>query len=147
MTDLKPCPFCGGSARQTGSSRVDGFLTAIIECGLFCGANVSKSAFYDRKQHTPEQMTAFTISLYLEVSKAWNTRADIVEKPDDKDGELERAYAKIGKLSDENDSLKKNERLRNDWLYKAKSDAGYNQNISFDEVWKYALFALRAGRS
>ncbi len=44
------------------------------------------------------------------------------------------------------ESLQDDARNRNSWLWKAKKDAGYDQNISFDVVWSEALAALKAAR-
>lgn len=49
MTDLKPCPFCGGEA--------DYFVPTFIQCNK-CGA---RSGYYDT---------------YAAATAAWNTRAD-----------------------------------------------------------------------
>lgn len=38
--------------------------------------------------------------------------------------------------------LKDSESRRNSWLYRAKIDAGYDDNVSFDVVWAEALAAL-----
>ena len=35
--------------------------------------------------------------------------------------------------------LESSQRSRNEWLYKAKEEAGYNQNVSFDVVWAETL--------
>lgn len=74
MTDLKPCPFCGGEAdgnfiNSTGANR-----------GRVCCKNDKCGAY----------------SLQWTVAQ-WNTRADIVEKPDDKEvreavEEIDNAY-------------------------------------------------------
>jgi len=45
----------------------------------------------------------------------------------------------IGELIRERDWLKDSERKREEWLRKAKQEAGYHNNISFDIVWEETL--------
>jgi len=47
----------------------------------------------------------------------------------------------IGRLTRENEYLQDSQRRRNDWLRKAKKDAGYPDSVSFDIVWAAALKA------
>lgn len=76
MPELKPCP-CGKPAGYVGgSSRLDGLLTASIECSKFCGFRVEKSELYKRKDHTPAEMTGFTLLLRHKAIKAWNSHSD-----------------------------------------------------------------------
>jgi len=49
----------------------------------------------------------------------------------------------IGRLTRENEFLEDSQRRRNDWLRKAKKDAGYPDSISFDVVWEHALKCLK----
>lgn len=46
---------------------------------------------------------------------------------------------KIGELIIKCERLEDSERRREDWLYKAKQQAGANQNVSFDDVWNEVL--------
>lgn len=52
---------------------------------------------------------------------------------------LDEADRKRGQLERELDYLKDSERKRNSWLAKAKEQAGYSQNTSFDVVWAETL--------
>ncbi|MCX5884340.1 MAG: hypothetical protein NT096_00245 [Proteobacteria bacterium] len=45
----------------------------------------------------------------------------------------------IGGIFQGIDSSCQSERRRQDWLYKAKKDAGYDPRISFDTVWAETL--------
>lgn len=49
----------------------------------------------------------------------------------------------IGRLYRENEYLKDAQIKRNEWLDKAKKEAGYSTNVSFDVVWEEALKALK----
>lgn len=52
----------------------------------------------------------------------------------------------VGKLQLKLDDLQDSQNRRNSWLDKAKREAGYHPNVSFDEVWAEALAALKATR-
>ena len=45
----------------------------------------------------------------------------------------------IGEQRREILDLRDSESRRNNWLWKAKKDAGYGQNVSFDIVWEETL--------
>lgn len=49
MTDLKPCPFCGGEAKLSGQYEIEGISAWAVYCGrspsdFFCGAQVTSIA-------------------------------------------------------------------------------------------------------
>ena len=50
--------------------------------------------------------------------------------------ERNRAYQKIAKQQFEIDDLKDTQSRRKDWLSRAKRERGYDDNVSFDHVWK-----------
>ncbi len=50
-----------------------------------------------------------------------------------------RQAKKIERLEKEVERLQESERRHREWIHKAKRDAGYNQTVSFDDVWKKAL--------
>jgi hypothetical protein len=60
----------------------------------------------------------------------------------DTQGALADAFIKMANLEKENERLRDECYKRQSWLDKAKSDAGYDRNVSFDVVWKDALQAL-----
>jgi|NOAtaT_6_FD_contig_41_3181682_length_414_multi_1_in_0_out_0_1 hypothetical protein len=40
--------------------------------------------------------------------------------------------------------LEENQRRRNEWLHKAKQEAGYSSSVSFDDVWAETLKKARS---
>ncbi len=54
---------------------------------------------------------------------------------------VKKQDALLGRLLRENEDLKDTNSRRSEWLRKAKSDAGFADSVSFDEVWKAALEA------
>ena len=77
MSNLKPCPFCGGEARITSEYDTDGFGTFHkVECRT-CGAS-SKQHFVSRDNDCPQY--------YQEVRDDWNMRELInIELPNTDD--------------------------------------------------------------
>lgn len=63
------------------------------------------------------------------------------------DEQIKQQDQLIGQLTRENEHLKESRRRRNEWLNKAKHDAGYSYGESFDGVWDDALKALKDSRS
>lgn len=55
---------------------------------------------------------------------------------------MRRGLEYIGKLIAENKDLRDAAQRREEWLRRAKSQAGYSNNVSFDVVWDAALAAL-----
>ena len=49
----------------------------------------------------------------------------------------------IGRLTREVEELRDRQMRSDEWIRKAKIDAGYSQSDSFDDVWKDALLALK----
>lgn len=76
MTELKPCPFCGGEARPQGTTECWGhgcYITSYyIVCGS-CGAKGRSFSEYDLPQ-SQCKLGAIT---------AWNTRASQKEVHND----------------------------------------------------------------
>lgn len=49
----------------------------------------------------------------------------------------------IGRLTRENEYLQESARRRAEWLREAKREAGYDDRVSFDDVWKEVLEKAR----
>ena len=64
MTELKPCPFCGGEVEETGGSCNFGkkIMTLNVKCRK-CGTSVALK-------------TAWNTNAYIEAVEAWNRRVD-----------------------------------------------------------------------
>ena len=64
MSELKPCPFCGGEVEETGGSCNFGkkIMTLNVKCRK-CGTSVALK-------------TAWNTNAYLEAIDTWNRRAD-----------------------------------------------------------------------
>jgi hypothetical protein len=60
--------------------------------------------------------------------------------------ELDEADRRAGAAERQNEYLQDSQSRRTQWLDKAKNDAGYHRNVSFDDVWREALTALKARR-
>lgn len=64
-TKLKPCPFCGGSARMASEHDMDGFgMFRYVECRQ-CHAR-SRPKYHGNGNDCPQ--------FYQEVRDAWNSR-------------------------------------------------------------------------
>lgn len=57
--------------------------------------------------------------------------------------DLDEADRRAGAAERENARLKESAIRRSEWLRKAKAEAGYDDTVSFGEVWAEALSALR----
>lgn len=64
MTELKPCPFCGGEVEETGGSCNFGkkIMTLNVKCRK-CGTSVALK-------------TAWNTNAYIEAVEAWNRMVD-----------------------------------------------------------------------
>lgn len=60
-----------------------------------------------------------------------------------KDEVIARQAKEIYELRDKVKELHDSLNKRDEWLRKAKGDAGYSYNVSFDTVWADALCALK----
>lgn len=57
--------------------------------------------------------------------------------------DLDEADLRAGKAERMLANERESAQARASWLIQAKADAGYNPNVSFDEVWTEALAALK----
>lgn len=76
MTELKPCPFCGGEAEFYPAACIEqGWYIATVQC-VSCAAQVCSKPGLDRAEQEANESAI----------KAWNTRAERTchaEYPDD----------------------------------------------------------------
>src|ERR1035437_8162419 len=67
----------------------------------------------------------------------------LLKKKETKTQKLKRVVVEqaltISKLTSERDDLKDTDDRRKEWLWKAKKEAGYNDSMSFDNVWREVL--------
>ena len=74
MSDLKPCPFCGGEAEHSVGKTGDGRPWHYVEC-IECGASGPTGAYADHN-----------IDVVRFRASQWNTRTTLAELTGGKDG-------------------------------------------------------------
>ncbi|WP_173050016.1 hypothetical protein [Bosea sp. ANAM02] len=61
--------------------------------------------------------------------------------------ERDEADRRAGASERQKAHLEEGERRANSWLMQAKEDAGYDNNVSFDQVWEETLAKARGARA
>lgn len=72
----------------------------------------------------------------------------IVAYTDDEVGQIMlHQDAKVGELTRKNERLQDSYEKRQDWLRKAKAEAGFDDSVSFDVVWEKVLKVYKSQTS
>jgi len=100
-----------------------------------------------RRAVQKDGFAAIDRSTFDELQAQWIRRALGEEILEAMKQDLAVADARAGKAERLLASEQEGSRARASWLKKAKQDAGYDPNVSFDVVWEEALAALKEKRS
>jgi len=94
--------------------------------------------YYDTTTEPIDEMhPAVALSALTELDTQWQGKVEA----------LQTEKGIIGKLTNEVERLRENVLRRTRWIDKAKRDAGYDSNISFDDVWNNTLKEIQSAQS
>ena len=94
------------------------------------------------KRIVSDGITTLSLGEFYELQKQWVSRCLGENVLNNLQKQLDYADKIAGEAQRKINIYEKSSITQNDWLRKAKTDAGYSENTSFDVVWQDALAAL-----